>query len=32
MENVYVMNHPLIQHKISSFVTAEQEQMSSVNW
>ena len=34
MENVYIMNHPLIQHKISllrSITTASKEQMNFVN-
>ena len=31
MENVYIMNHPLIQHKISMLRTKTQEQMNSVN-
>lgn len=31
MENVYIMNHPLIQHKISMLRNKTQEQMNSVN-
>lgn len=31
MENVYIMNHPLIQHKISMLRNKTQEQMNFVN-
>ena len=31
MENVFIMDHPLIQHKISMLRNKIQEQMSFVN-
>lgn len=32
MKNVYIMDHPLIKHKISMLRDKIQEQTSSVNW